>query len=197
LYSNRWSPGLRQGDIFGEISFPYLGATLKSTATSGSLVEPIAVLPEEVVVPCQRRYVVVVSHDCEFNEDKRNRLLVARIEAVPKNLSLEQVEDLRESNDVRARAEAKKTIAGVDSFLLAAVPGAFPDERIAVFTTITPLSMKMKGEFVAVKRAEMEHDHRVLFRDKLAWFFGRSADDISDDEKSDAPPAGTGADEPG
>jgi len=46
--------------------------------------------------------------------------------------------------------------------------------------------MKMKKEFVAVKCAEMLHEHRVLFRDKVAWFFGRKGDDIDDAQKFDA-----------
>jgi hypothetical protein len=40
---------------------------------------------------------------------------------------------------------------------------------------------------VAAKRAERTHDHRMLFREKLAWFFGRHADDINDAEKIDVP----------
>jgi hypothetical protein len=46
----------------------------------------------------------------------------------------------------------------------------------AVVTTITPFPMKMRSGFAAVKRAEMRHDQRVLFRDKLAWFVGRVAE---------------------
>jgi hypothetical protein len=190
LYSDRWSPGLRQGDVLGEISLPSLGAELKVVTTTRSLIDDVTSSPlEHVLVPASPRYVVVVSHDCEFNESKRNRLLVARIESAPGNLSPEQLDDLRESNDVRARASAGKDVAGVDSFLLAPVRGAFTEERVAVFTTITPLPMKMKAGLVGAKRAEMRHEQRVLFREKLAWFFGRIADDIGDEHKSDAPTA--------
>jgi hypothetical protein len=172
----------------GRIFFPYLGAEVQTLATTRSLVEEVAGAPtERVIVPGDRRFVVIVSHDCEFNVGKRNRLLVARIEPVPGHLKPEQLDDLRESNDVRARAAAGKTVAGVDSFVLAPLPGAFEIEQIAVFTTITPLPMKMAEGLRSAKRAEMNHDARVLFRDKLAWFVGRAEDDISDDEKADAP----------
>ena len=188
MYSYRWSPGLRQGDIVGEIFFPTLGSDIQVVTTTRSLHPEVATATtDRVLVPGQPRFVVIVSHDCEFNEGKRNRLLVARIDSVPGNLTPQQINDLRESNDVRTRAEAGKTVAGADSFLLAPVPGAFNEEKVAVFTTITPLSMKMRDGLVERKRAEMDQEHRILFREKLAWFLGRAADDIEDEEKVDAP----------
>ena len=49
-----------------------------------------------------QKLVVVVSHDCEFNEGKRNKLLVARIENIPGNLTSEQQEDLRKRQSPHA-----------------------------------------------------------------------------------------------
>lgn len=140
-----------------------------------------------VVVPTDSKFVVVVSHDCEFNEGKRNKLLVARVEGVPGHLTAEQRDDLRGSNDVETWLKDHETLDGVDAFLLSAVPGAFDDEQVVAFTSITPLPMKMKDELYDVKRAEMNHESRVLFGRKLAWFFGRIADDVPDEEKHDAP----------
>jgi hypothetical protein len=142
---------------------------------------------QDVIISGEWRFVVVASHDCEFNEAKRNRFLVARVEDVPGNLTPEQRVALRESNDVNARAEAEETVAGVDSFLLDPVPGAFDQESVAVFTMLLPFPMRLKDEFVSKKRAELEHDHRERFRAKLAWFFGRVGEDIDDDLKFDRP----------
>ena len=50
-----------------------------------------------------------------------------------------------------------KDVAGVDSFLLEPVAGAFDEERVAVFTTITPLPMKMADGLLGAKRAEMRN----------------------------------------
>jgi hypothetical protein len=190
--SDRWSPGLRQGDVLGEIFFPSLAARVGVTVSVRSLVEEASGPIEVVQVQGTKKFVIVLSHDCEFNEDKRNRLLVARIDSVPTNLTEEERQSLRESNDVEARAAAGKAVDGIDSFVLARVPGAFDEERIAVFTTATPLPMKMRDELVRTKRAEMTQEHRVLFREKIAWFFGRKADDIDDAEKFDAPRPATG-----
>jgi hypothetical protein len=188
LYSDRWSPGLRQGDVIGEIFFPSLAAQVQTVTTTRSLIENVSGPIEVVQVGGDRRYGVVLSHDCEFNEAKRNRLLVARVEGMPGNLGEEEIEGLRASNDVRAVAAEGKDVDGVDSFVLDPIPGVFDELRIAAFTTATPFSMKMKDGFVSVKGAEMAHEHRVLFREKLAWFFGRHGEDIDDAMKFDAPP---------
>ena len=141
----------------------------------------------EVVIGGDWRFVAVVSHDCEFNEGKRNKFLVARIERVPGNLTDEQRIDLRESNDVEARADAEKTVAGVDSFVYDPLPGALEDESVASFKTITPLPTSLIDYYVSTKKAELEHEQRLLFRKKLAWFFGRFAEDVPDEEKFPRP----------
>ena len=185
MYSTRWSPGLRQGDIVGPLILPTI-SQLRALSDVGSLTSSVAQQPvTHFVVPGEKRYVAVVSHDCEFNEDKRNRLLVARLENVPGNLGTEQRTALRESNDVEARAAAHQSVAGVDSFLLDALPGHYEQEQVIVFTTILPLPMKMKADLVAAKRAELQHEHRVRFRGKLAWFAARDAEDINDNLKFD------------
>ncbi len=188
MYALRWSSGLRQGDILRDVLFPSLAAQYKviSTETSFTTIES-AKPTESMIVGAERQFVAVVSHDCEFNEGKRNRLLLARIETIPKHLTPEQLDALRASNDIHARAEAGLDVAGVDSFVLDPLPGCFDDERAIVFTTITPFPMKMHGEFVKAKRAELEHDVRVLLRNKIALFFGRPGDDIPDEEKVDQP----------
>jgi hypothetical protein len=133
-------------------------------------------------------FAVIVSHDCEFNEGKRNKLLLARLQSVPRNLSPEQLEDLRQSNDIETRIARGLTVAAVDSWLFASVPGAFDDEHVANFGTITPLPMKLSSELLSVKRAELAHAPRVLFRKKLAYFVGRDAEDIPETEKHLQPP---------
>jgi hypothetical protein len=147
-----------------------------------------------VTVPAANLFATVISHDCEFNEGKRNKLLVARLQKMQGNLTPEQREDLRASNDVLAQSAAKKHVSGVDGFVFAPLPGFFDEEQVASFTTITALPMKMHDDLYSQKRAELTQQTRVLFRGKLAWFVGRSAEDIPDEEKID-PPAHHDADE--
>ncbi|HLX31287.1 MAG TPA: hypothetical protein VKR79_00825 [Gaiellaceae bacterium] len=184
MYEARWSPRLRQGDILGEVFVPTLGANVKPIGEMQTLTGGGGGSFNNVILPGSWQFVMVVSHDCEFNEEKRNRFLVAKIEKVPGNLTVEQRAALRESNDVEARAEAELDVAGVNSFLLNPIDGAFAEESIADFTTITPLPKKLDSDYLKLKRAELEHGQRLLLRRKLAWFFaGRGTDDIPDDER--------------
>jgi hypothetical protein len=192
---------LRQGDIVGPIFLPLLARDITILGTTPTLTSHA---PEQsfahVVVPVEKRLTAVVSHDCEFNEEKRNKLLVARIQEVPGNLTDEERERLRASNDVEAllSQDPNARIAGVDSFVLAPLPGVFDVEQIVAFATITSLPMKMKDDLLAAKQAEMVHADRVRLRQKLAWFFGRAGDDLPDGEKTRPAtiesPAATGRD---
>jgi hypothetical protein len=188
VYSDRWSPRLRQGDIIGPIPLPLMGKDVGIGFRSPSLIAPTAGEQElTVTIPAAKVVVTVISHDCEFNEEKRNKLLVARLQGVQGNLTDEQRQALRDSNDVQARSDAGLNVAGVDAFLFSPLPDVYDDEQVANFGTITPLPMKMADELLDEKRAELGQETRVLFRLKLAWFFGRAADDIPDDEKIDPP----------
>lgn len=189
MYSARWSPRLRQGDILGPIPLPLMGTDFGVVFRTKSLIDPTAGGDQQlsVTIPAARVVAAVVSHDCEFNERKRNKLLVARLQSVQGNLSDNERQALRESNDVQARADADLTVAGVDSFLFSPLPGVFEDEQVANFATITSLPMKMADDLRAQKRAELNQETRVLLRLKLAWFVGRTADDLPNDGKFDAP----------
>jgi hypothetical protein len=187
VWAERWSPDLRQGDVIGEILFPQLGKTFDVLGSSRSLIPEAEPQIQQVVLPATPQLLVIVSHDCEFNEGKRNKVLVARVQGVPGNLSGEQREHLRRSNDIATLAD--EDIAGVDSFLLQPIPSVTEQERVVNFATITPLPMGLREELRSQKRAEMAHGERLLFRRKLAWFLGgRGDDDISDDERIDPYP---------
>jgi hypothetical protein len=188
VYSELWSPGLRQGDVVGPIAFPLLGAQFQRVAPSGTLVEaPPPGTTTGIIVSAESSFVVIVSHDCEFNEGKRNKLLVARLQSMPGHFTAAQSNDLRESNDLEARVAKHVPVAGIDNWVFAPIVSAFETEQVANFGTITPLPMKLFGELVYVKRAELLHEQRALFRKKLAYFVGRDADDVPESEKQSPP----------
>jgi hypothetical protein len=167
---------------------PLMGKNVALGFNTGSLLAAALGDAElTVTLPAAKMLLTIVSHDCEFNEAKRNKLLVARLQAPQGNLTDEQREGLRASNDVEARAAAELPVDAVDHFLFSPLPGVFANEQVAAFTTITPLPMKMADDLYSVKRAELTHENRVLFRKKLAWFVGRGGEDIPEDEKIDAP----------
>lgn len=182
MYSELWSPSLRQGDVLGPLYVPMVGN--KQTVIS-SLVGPGGGVGDEVeqmLFPAKSRYVTVVSHDCEFNEGKRDRLLVARMQNTPRD-DPELVEKLRQSNDVEARHAAKEQVDGVDNFLFEPLEGAFEYPYVAVFSTIIPFPAADVVGYQRIKKAELTHEHRLLFRTKLAWYFVRGPEDVPEDEK--------------
>jgi hypothetical protein len=106
---------------------------------------------------------------------------------VPPTLGREQEPEIEQRIEELETRHASLAVAGVDSFLLDPLPPHFDVERVVVFTTIAPFPMKMHESFVSAKRAELEHEVRVQFREKLAWCFGRHAEDVPDDKKFDKP----------
>jgi hypothetical protein len=134
------------------------------------------------VFHAKMQYIAVVSHDCEFNEDKRKHFLVAKVEVLPHELSDEELGMLRLENDIE-RAGA----AALDTFYLDPIEGVFDRPRRINFCTITPFSTESAEEVRLFKRAELDQTTRVQLRTKLGYFFARAAEDVPDDEKIDAP----------
>jgi hypothetical protein len=126
---------------------------------------------------------MVISHDCEFNEGKRAQFLVARIERLPTTTSA-PVEDLLAANDLQVAAERGLSV-WTDSFVLSPSVEVFGDahHRRVNFCRVMSLPMKSQSEALTLKKAELEQSERERLRFKLAFFFGRQADDIPDEEK--------------
>ena len=199
---DRWTPWLRQGDVFGPVDFPLqrsafprisppaspATAALETQAPSG--VEPFATGPQALIQTAVA-YAVVVSHDCEFNPGKRNFFLAARVDRMPHDVRNDSalVDELRAGNDYHARSSEGNPIA-LDAFFLEPISGVLYGEPgyVANFTSITPFSMKFKKDLLKLKRAELKHSHREQLRAKLAVFFSRSSDDVADELKVERPP---------
>lgn len=132
------------------------------------------------------RYALVISHDCDFNEGKRDFFLAASIhELTSKDRKPDRLEKLRLDNDARRHTAAHQI--ALRAFLIEPILGHFDEPRLAVFDTITPIAMKFKSEMLKLKRAEMSHEHRVMLREKLALFVAREEADI-DQELKVTPP---------
>jgi hypothetical protein len=188
MYAERWSPRLRQGDIFGEVDFPFSKAGYARVFDASSIAATgEQAIPTQLQIGCSRRFAIVTSHDCEFNERKRIHFLVARIETLSSGgLEAEQMEELRRGNDIAATSESGNPIA-LDTFFLEPLDGVFEEPQRVNFASITPFPMKAKTDLLKLKRAELQHEHRVMLREKLAAFFARVADDIPDEAKVDVP----------
>jgi hypothetical protein len=133
------------------------------------------------------RYAVVMSHDCEFNDEKRPQFLIARVQDFQRDLPLETRALIKAANGAVTEAEDEQRYDYIDTFVLEPIPGCFETEQLVSFTTITALPISMTAEIKTMKRAELKHEHRVQLRRKLGFFFGRDAEDIDEAEKT-APP---------
>lgn len=183
MYSGSWSPSLRQGDILGPL--PFLALKADVTLVTSGLVTGAGVGAEvnALVVPVTSRYVAVLSHDCEFNVGKRSSFIVARLIAVRPDLTEEQLAELRAANDIVASAEDGGAYGALDTFVVDPVPEAFESLMQIDLVNVMSCPMKAAPEYLRSKRAEMLHEHRVMFRRKIALFFGREAEDVSEQEK--------------
>lgn len=172
----------------GPFALPLLGKNFDLTVRAQSLTGAVTTTAVgKVLIDAAEVFAAIVSHDCEFNEGKRNKVLVARLQGVPKHLTPEEVEALKASNDVTARVAADEDIAGLDSFVVDPLDGAFADAQIINLATITPLPMGMAPDLLKAKKGELDQSVRVDLRMKLGWFFGRDAEDVADETKK-APP---------
>jgi len=172
----------------GPAFLPTIGKSFETVIQESSLTgDTDSQRRRKVIVDGDYHYLAVISHCCEFNDGKRNKFLLARLKGVPGNFSDDDLRALRLSNNVAKRAEEGADVAGVDAFVVEPIPNAFESEQVVAFTTITAFPIAMRNDLAKVKRAEMDHAARVQFREKLAWFLGRSGDDIPEDEKSVPP----------
>lgn len=198
---DRWTPWLRQGDVFGPVDFPLqrsafsrIGIAASPAAEleprEASAVEPFSGSGAQALIQTTVAYAMVVSHDCEFNPGKRHFFLAARVDRVPhearNNSAL--IDELKVGNDYRARSSEGNPIE-LGAFFLEPIPNVLDGDPgyVANFTSITPFSMKFKNDLLKLKRAELAHGHREQLRAKLAVFFGRSGGDVSNDLKVDRP----------
>jgi hypothetical protein len=158
----------------------------RATSPAGHPTHASLADPKLAIMACSARYAVVVSHDCDFNEGKREYFLAASIhELDERDRKPERTEKLRLDNDARRHSPANQI--ALRGFLLEPIPGCFEEPMLAIFDTITPISMRFKAEMLRLKRAEMEHEHRVRLREKLALFVARAVDDISQELKVNPP----------
>jgi hypothetical protein len=187
LWSPLWSHRLRQGDIFGLIDYPSAKAGIsRGTSPPGAPVHTKIDKPNMAIMVSSPRYALVISHDCDFNEGKRDFFLAASIHELDRrDRKPERLEKLRRDNNARSHTPANQI--ALKGFLLEPVPGHFEEPMLALFETITPIAMKFKVDMLKLKRAEMNHAHRVMLREKLMLFAGRQEDDIPDNLKASPP----------
>lgn len=131
--------------------------------------------------PALERYAVVLSHDCEFNDTKRTHFVIARLQDFGRNLDESAQQVIAASNRALSppddEPEALERFEYIDTFVMQPLIGCFDKLQLLAIPTMTALPMTAKSSVVELKKAELEHEHRVLLRRKLGFFFGREAED--------------------
>jgi hypothetical protein len=170
---DNWSEQLRQGDVVGPIRFPNYTAnmTVPAQLSSLSMSAESGELQNRIIVDSKSYKVVVLSHCCEFNDDKRDRLLVAPIWPAP----ADKVDSLRENNDVirRLSQDGVDTVGWVNSFLYEEAAGVFDRPNAVRFEQMVSLPKAWHDDFMADKQVEITDAVRDQLRLKLAYFFYR------------------------
>jgi hypothetical protein len=173
---------LRQGDVCGPILYPkFKNAPQQVIRPQGWTIEAEA--NDTLELPAEQRHVVIVSHCCEFNEAKRGQFLVARVQSFGQGIPDGDRAVIRAANDAVREVEDKERYDYIDTFVLEPISDCFDEQQLVSFTTVMALPMSMAIRVKERKRAELKHEHRVQFRRKFGFFFGREADDIDDAEK--------------
>ncbi len=131
---------------------------------------------------------MVISHDCEFTEAKRERFIVARIQDINDRWSAEDKALLLKSNNPLSDEDqpSKERFAFAETYVLNPLEPCWHEPRMVDFTALLSLPRKPMFSWAkAMKRAELVHDCRLELRLKIAYFFGRDpeGDDLPDHEK--------------
>lgn len=178
---------MRQGDIIGPLPFPKVQKRPQLIARPDTWEQDAGVL-SSLEYAAGEEYCMVISHDCEFTEAKRERFIVARIQEIDKRWSDEKMALLLKSNTPvpdRDNPE-KKRFAFIETYILDPLEHCWDEPRMVDFTAVMTLPRKPMFTWAKeAKRAELEHDRRLELRVKVAYFFGREpeGEDLPDHEK--------------
>ena len=186
MYASRWSQTLRQGDIIGPLPFPKVQKTAQLIARPKGWDQDAEILAG-LEYQAAEEYCMVISHDCEFTEAKRERFIVARIQDINDRRSAEDKALLLASNKPLAAEEdpTERRFAFVETYVLDPLAPCWERHRMVDFTALLTLPRKPWFAWAKeMKRAELDHDRRLELRLKVAYFFGRgTGEDLPDHEK--------------
>lgn len=186
MYATRWSQTLRQGDIIGPLPFPKLQKIPQLVARPQGWEQDAQILTG-LDYQAAEEFCMVMSHDCEFTEARRDRFVIARIQDIDDRWPAEKKALLLKSNNPLPDEDdpSKERFAFAETYVLDPLEPCWDEPRMVDFTALLTVPRKpMFAMAKSMKRAELEHDRRLDLRLKIAYFFGRGpGDDLPDHEK--------------
>jgi len=185
---------LRQGDVIKDIYLPRY--TLKdlqviSTVDLQGQLKPV----ERAILKTDRRWAVVISQCCEFNEGKRNAFSLAdlrpasiwlRIRSRLFGINLGEllplsktpfrkgvIEQLKQANKLDNSSGHNQA---VNAYFFDADGTHLLEPHIVDFTQVISIRMEDRAAVLSNKVLQMDVTHRKEFQAKLGYFYARPAE---------------------
>jgi hypothetical protein len=185
---------LRQGDIIAGIYLPRYAITddfhlLHALDPEGNPTR----FCNRAILKVEKRFAVVLSQCCEFNEGKRNafslgivftfrevfwprrtflRVNLAEVVPLKKSaLSRIPVDQIRLANKI----DPAKPNAAVNTYLFEADGVHFQEPFVADFTQVFSVRMDDRAKVLRSKILQLDNQHRRDFQKKLGYFYARPA----------------------
>jgi hypothetical protein len=183
---------LRQGDILRDIYLPryaFDAQFLHMLQANGSFA-----FSNQAVLKAEKRYAIVLSQCCEFNDGKRNSFTLASLitlrkwlhpgrrfwgfnlaELIPLSrsaLKRHTIDEMLQANRIDPSAVQNRA---VNAYLFEPYGHVLKEHYIADFTQVTSVRMKDKDTALRSKILQLKDEYRREFQRKLGYFYARPA----------------------
>jgi len=114
-----------------------------------------------------RDFCVYMSHECDFNDDKRQNFLVAPLLSIPANIARnpDELTKLKKSNDVAQSGHY------LNYFFYESHEAILTADMLVDFTRIQYVPSNLRDTLLNSKRMELDTQSRSLLKDKLGFYF--------------------------
>ena len=112
-------------------------------------------------------FFVYMSHDCDFNSNKRQFFILAPMLNIDYGLKRnpDDFQRFKDSNDITTSAHYLNT------FYFAANPPALPEDKRIDFTRIISFPVNQRGKLLEKKVLQLDQQHRGLIKQKVGYYF--------------------------
>lgn len=112
-------------------------------------------------------FFVYLSHECDFNENKRQYFILAPMFGIPADVRrrTDDFHRLINSNDVKAHPNY------LNLFYYSPSPPRFSEDKLMDFTRVISVPVTLRQQLLESKVLELTLKNRLLIKDKLGYYF--------------------------
>lgn len=116
------------------------------------------------------KYFVYLSHECDYNDDKRQFFLLTPMLGIDQKIrrSKDNFDRVISSNDVKQHPHY------LNQFYFEPNPPVFPEDKVIDFTRIISFSVKEKDGLLKNKCSQLKQEIRNLLKTKMGYYFVHS-----------------------